>query len=179
LQDVAASRRKSTPWNRWPVRAAAALVVCAAAIAVLMRVNQRAELSRHPQVTDRPAVNAPDSGRGTIVEVPVNVVLLADVQRSGTPQVVRVAPGATQVRLQAEAPSSDSSLSYRLSIMDEAGAPLFSASDLRPLQSGGYVFVEVAIPGATLGVGRRAVTLAPRSPGAESFTWQVDVQPAN
>ncbi len=174
----AAPGSKVRPWNRWSLRAAAALVVCAFAVALLIRANRPVQVSP-PAVTEQPAIDALDDGPTAVVESPANIVLLADVQRGGGPQVVRVAPGAAQVRLQAEATNSDSSLSYRLSIADEAGAPLFSAGDLRPLESGGYVFVEVFIPGSKLGAGRRIVTLEPQSPGVESFTWQVDVQPAN
>jgi hypothetical protein len=179
----AVSAAKPRPWNRWPVRAAAVFVLCVFAVGLLMRGNRQAEIPAPPSQGPAPAIAAqtPDAAldTGPTDVPPPSIVLLADVQRGGGPQVVQARPGAAPVRLQAEATSSDSSVSYRLSITDEAGGPVFSAQDLRPLEAGGYVFVEVSIPGGTLGTGRRTVTLQPQQLGVESFTWQLDVQPAN
>ncbi|MEJ0035665.1 MAG: hypothetical protein WDO68_06260 [Gammaproteobacteria bacterium] len=175
-----AAAGKVAPWNRWPVRAAAVFVVCAVAVAVSMRVNKEADVAppaTAEQPLPQPAVDALDTGPSDVTGTRASIVLLADLQRGGEARIVRVAPGAGQVRLQAETTSSDSSLSYRLAVTDESGARLFSAEDLRPIESGGYVFVEALIPGAKLGTGRRTVTLEPQAPGVESFTWQVDVRP--
>ena len=164
------------PWNRWPLRAAAVFVLCVFGVGLLLRANRQVEVPA-PVITEQTPESALDTGPTDVP--PASIVLLADVQRGGAPQVVQVRPGAAQVRLQAETTSSDSSMSYRLSITDETGGPVFSAGDLRPLESGGYVFVEAAIPAGALGTGRRTVTLEPQRPGVESFTWQLDVQPAN
>lgn len=174
--------------SRRPMLAVAAVVAtCAVAVALLMYANHQADIAPSPPAptavapptTAEPPTDALDSGPEDLAESPASIVLLADVQRGGEAQVVRVKPGAAQIRLQAETTNSDSSLAYRLSIKDESGAALFSADELRPLESGGYVFVEATVPSSRLGTGRRVVTLEAQSPGIEPFTWQVDVQPEN
>ena len=177
-RDRVVASAKVRAWNRWPVRAAAIFVLCVFGVGLLLRANRQAEVPA-PVVTEQTPDAALETGPTDVLQPPASIVLLADVQRGGEPQVVQVRLGAAQIRLQAETTSSDSSVSYRLSITDEAGGPIFSAGDLRPLESGGYVFVEAAIPARTLGTGRRTVTLEPQRAGVESFTWQLDVQPAN
>jgi hypothetical protein len=153
-------------WNRWPIRAAAVFVLCAFAVGLVLRANRGTD-GAGPVVT--PQTDA-------AVEPAAGIVLLADVGRGGSAQVVQVRAGAGPVRLQVEATSSDSSISYRLSVTDESGGSVFDASDLRPRESGGYVFVEAEIPAGVLGTGPRTVTLEPQRPGVESFTWKLDVQ---
>jgi hypothetical protein len=174
----AVTSSKSRAWNRWPVRAAAVFVLCVFGVGLLLRANRQAEVPT-PVITEQTPDAVLETGPPDVLQSPASIVLLADVQRGGEPQVVQVRPGAAQVHLQTETTSRDSSMSYRLSITDEAGRPIFSAGDLRPLESGGYVFVEATIPARTLGTGRRTVTLEPQRPGAESFTWRLNVQPAN
>lgn len=170
---------KVRPWNRWPIRAAAAVFLgCVFAVVLVTRVNRQAEV-HEPALTGQGPDDALQSGPADTAESPASIVLLADIQRGGEPQVMEVRPGAGQVRLQAEVASNDSSVPYRLSIADETGRAIFSASDLAPRESGGYVFVEVMIPAGGLGTGRRTVTLEPQRPDIESSIWQLDVQAAN
>ena len=172
---------RPAPWNRWPVRAAAVFVVCAFAVAVLMR-GGRKEVVAPPLAAEGPAANptvaAPDVAPDDVADAKSTIVLLADLQRGGQSQPVRVTTGPGNVRLQTETSNSDSSLTYRLSIADDAGRSLFFAEDLHPVVRGGYVFVEVVMPGSTLGAGRRLVTLQPQNPGGEAFSWQLEVKPA-
>ena len=163
-------------WNRWPIRAAAVFVLCAVALGLVLRATRHSD-GPGPGITQQ-TPGALETGPDDTVEPASGIVLLADVGRGGSAQVVQVRAGAGPVRLQAEATSSDSSLSYRLSITDESGGSVFGANDLRPRESGGYVFVEVAIPARVLGTGARTVTLEPQRPGVESFTWKLDVQAA-
>ena len=164
-------------WSRGPIRAAAVIVLCAVAVGLVLWATRRSDAP--PAVATHPTPDAPlEEGPEPTLEPSASIVLLADVQRGGQAQVVRVRAGAGPVRLQAEAMSSDSSLSYRLSITDESGRSVFNVSDLRPQESGGYVFVEAAIPAGILGTGPRIVTLDPQRAGVDSFTWRLDVQAA-
>lgn len=186
LHDFAARHRAASgkamapaggnPWRRGPILAAAVFVLCVLAVGLVLRASRQAD---GPEaVVTQQTPDAVLEGDPSTLEPSASIVLLADVQRGGQTQVVRVRAGAGPVRLQAEATSSDSSLAYRLSITDESGRSVFAMSDLRPQESGGYVFVEAPIPAGTLGTGSRTVTLEPQRPGVESFTWQLDVQAA-
>lgn len=163
------------PWKRWSVRAAAVFVAFAVGVVLVMRMNQQAEV-REPVLAER-SPNAVPQPRSENGEPIASIVLLADLQRSGGPQVLEVRPGAKPLRVQAEVTSSDASLSYRLSIADDTGTAIFSADDLSPKERGGYVFVEVTIPAGTLGTGRRSVTLEAQSLAITSLSWQLQVQP--
>ena len=175
LQNVAVElQSKVSVWDRWPTRAAVALVACIFAIPLFTRMNRDASVAPLSAAKASPA--KPAAGKA---EFTTRIVLLTDLEHAGEARVVRVAIGAPGIQLVAEATSSDPSVFYELRVEDESGAWIFSAEDLRPVERQGRVFVEVSIPAnASLGTGRRVVTLQPQTPGVESFMWRMDVQPA-
>jgi len=164
-------------WSRWPIRAAAVFVLCVFAVGLVLRATRQADVPG-TAVAERTPDAALEPGPKATLEPSASIVLLADVRRGGQTQVVQVRAGAGPVRLQAEVTSSDSSLTYRLSITDDSGRHVFAASGLAARENGGYVFVEAAIPAGTLGTGHRTVMLEPQRPGVEPFIWQLDVQAA-
>ena len=172
---------RPSPWNRWPVRAAAIFVLCAFAVTLLMRATRNdvidAPVAKEGPAAS-PAVGALETGPDDVAGVSSSIVLLADLQRGGQPQPVHVTAKTGDLLLQAETSSSDSSLTYRLSISEDSGRSLFSADGLHPVSRGGYVFVEVSMHGSTLGTGRRVVSLQRQDSGDAPFSWTLDVEQA-
>jgi len=167
-------------WDRWPVRVAAVLMLCLIAVPLFVRMNRdaraaplsTAKTSVPKLAADAAAATKPAGG-------PLNVVLLTDIDQASTTRTVQVMKSAPEIRLVAEATTTDPSVFYDLRVEDESGAWIFSAEDLRPFEHRGRAFVQALIPAnADLGAGRRIVVLQPQTPGVESFMWQMDVQPA-
>jgi hypothetical protein len=180
LQEISVGRKQEevakprvAAWNRWPIRAAAAFVICVFAVSVLMKASRQDEQNA-PPVLPEPTPSAAGPTDPALSE-PFNVVLLADLTRGVDQSRVDIKPTRKILRFQVETENADLALLYRLRVLDSHDDQLYIAKNLTARESGGYLFVETNVPADILGTGPRKVVLEPVADGAAPSIWQVEL----
>ena len=137
-----------------------------------------------PEPEKSPGVNSPETAAQSTPDVSDDAVqtisLLADIDRGGVNQALKVEAKKRIIRLQAEVTDADEHKLYLLRISDDSGHILFDSPPLTTRTAGRYRFVEVKFPASVLGSGVRSVLLrasATADAASPLHRWEVVVSP--